>query len=80
MTHCDFFIKKVYLGLANLMIHNHMSHNQAKNGYLVLYRAAIDFEMSKKIFQKAIIDLFEDKKDRRKHFLIFSNCCCHISY
>ena len=27
--------------------------------------------MSKKIFQKAIIDLFEDEKDRRKHFLNF---------
>ena len=43
-----FFIKKFYLGAANLMIHNQMSHNKAKNWVLsLIYRAAIDFRKSK---------------------------------
>ena len=44
-----FLIKKFYLGVANLMIHNQMSHNQAKKWVLsLIYRAAIDFKKSKK--------------------------------
>ena len=49
-----FFIKKFYLGVAFLMIHNQMSHTQPKNLVLsLIYRAAIDFKKSKKKKLKA---------------------------
>ena len=53
------------------MIHNQMSHNQAKKWVpCFIYRAAIDFKKSKKYF-KGHFDLFEDEKDGRKHFFNF---------
>ena len=48
-----FFMKYFYLVVAYRMIHNHMSHNQAKKWALsLIYRVALDFEKSKKKFSK----------------------------
>ena len=53
------------------MIHNQMSHNQAKNGYLVLYIGQQSILKSPKKYFKGHFDLFEDEKDGRKHFFNF---------
>ena len=58
-----FFIKKFYLGVAFLMIHNQMSHTQPKNLVLsLIYRAAIDFKKSKKNWKHRGPVLFECQK------------------
>ena len=64
--------ENVDLGVANLMIHNHMSHNQAKNGYLVFYIGQQSIlKRPKKIFKRPLLTFLKTKKIVENIFLEF---------
>ena len=55
--------ENVDLGVANLMIHNHMSHNQVKKWVLsFIYRAAIYLKCPKKFFKRPLLTFLKTKK------------------